>query len=89
MSINALNSLEYSSGVDDARLLIRWAGMGLSHRERAALEAFASDVPLASIAPALGLSRGGVWMAYKSGLRKMKRRLAVAGIRSTADLLGL
>jgi len=81
-------NMERSAIIADARLLIRWAAQELNRTERGALEAFVADIPLAHVAPGLGVTRGGVWMARESALRKMRARLALAGITSTSDLIG-
>ena len=72
----------------DARLILRFAASVLTPSEKAALSVLAIDADSSEkdqAAAERGITRGGLWMAKASGLRKMRRRLAQLGIRERAQ----
>jgi hypothetical protein len=80
-------NLDRACATHEASLYLRWAAEGLNPTERAALDAYALDLPLSHVAGQLGVTRGGAWMAQQSGLARMRRRLVALGITSAEDLL--
>ena len=71
----------------EIRLLLRFAGSRLNPTERFALTCLAQDTTLKDGAREGGISPGGIWMAQRSGLKKMRRRLETLGIKSADDLI--
>lgn len=71
----------------DVALLLRWAAGDLSDIERFAVSAWLNEMTEREAARIAGITRGGVWMARRSGLRKMRARLEKAGIRSIVEVL--
>jgi hypothetical protein len=74
--------------LSEARVLLRFASEVLTDTERAALSALATEMPGRQAAASRGnITRGGIWMAQQSGLRKMRRRLESLGIKSVEQVL--
>ena len=71
----------------EIRLLLRFAGSRLNPTERFALTCLVQETPLRDGAREGGISPGGIWMAQRSGLKKMRRRLEMLGIKSANDLI--
>jgi len=74
--------------LSEARFLIRFASGALTEKERSALSEFVNDNSAEEAAQRRGnITRGGIWMAQKSGLRKMRKRLTSIGIHSVREIL--
>jgi hypothetical protein len=85
-----MNYLERRAECAEAAVMIRWASSALNSTERYALSAWVNEVPqrdAAQLCP-VPITRGGIHMAQKSGLKKLRRRLQSLGFYSSAELLG-
>jgi hypothetical protein len=72
----------------EVALVLRWAAAALNPTERIAVTAWLAEEPQDDAVASAGIqTRQGIYAARKSGLLKMRRRLRVLGIRSSATLL--
>jgi DNA-directed RNA polymerase specialized sigma24 family protein len=71
----------------EARLILRLAAARLNDTERMAIEAMLTGESERQAGLQAGRSRGAVWMAKQSGLRKLRNQLQRWGFRSSADFL--
>lgn len=76
-----------SAQLGEARLVLRFAAGKLNRTERAAIHAFLCGVTDDRAGVELGITGGGVFMARKAALRKLRKRLELLGVRSAADLV--
>lgn len=79
-------TLQDRSEIAEARMLIRWAATDLTKSQRAAVMSWLDGESDVVTAIEQGLTRGGVWMARQSAIRKMRRRFEMLGIHSSHDL---
>jgi len=73
--------------IAEVRILLRFASSKLTEKERMAVMGWLNDVPDTETCKLMRTTRGGVWMLRQNGLKKMRRRLVMLGIRSSDQLL--
>lgn len=79
-------TLQERSEITEARLLLRWAASNLTETERLAVTSWLAEETLVEACIGSGVTRGGIWMARQSAIRKMRERLEILGIRSSLDV---
>lgn len=75
--------------LQEARTILRFAAAKLNRTERCSIQAFLCDMTDAECGAQIGITRGGVHMARQSALCKLRKRLTLLGIHSTADLVSI
>lgn len=80
-------SLHARAERSEANLVLSWAASELTKTERIAIEGYLIDEPEVVTGERIGLTRGGIWMAKQSALRKIRKRLTTLGIKSTRQLI--
>lgn len=73
--------------LNEARQVLSFAAGKLNRNQRCAIQAFLCEMTDEEAAAQIGITRGGVFMAREAAFEKLRKRLALLGIQSTADLV--
>ena len=82
-----MSYLQANAERSEAQMILRFAAIGLTKRERLAIGVMLDGVRQADVAEMMGCTRSNISMAQTKGLRKMRKQLARMGFTATRQLL--